>query len=142
MMEAAPEPTYDAGAGAGESERMAAHFRLRMAEASARRAEVALQREEAELRAAKANIRLSEQAQRQEIRQRGRTGRVAYIRSVVLLVALTWALAIVALSSAGSPLAGRITPQGLIRSAESLLRAAEAASGASYPKAGALRQPG
>jgi hypothetical protein len=138
LMDTAEEPAHDAPR--GESARMAAHFQLRLAEASARRAEVALQREEAELRAARANSRLSEQAQRQEIRQRGRTGTVAYIRSVVLLAALMWALAILGLSSAGSPLAARITPQGLIHSAASLLRDAEAARGASLTQPSGLRQ--
>lgn len=106
-----------------------AEFQQRLRDASIRSAEVQVEQEEEELRASRETNRLNEEAFDKQIKQGSRSSAVRFLRSVVLLMALTWMLVILALSSVGAPVAGQITPGAVIRYATKLIDGVEAAIG-------------
>ncbi len=115
-----------------ESPAVIAEFQRRLRDAATRRAEVQAALDEENLRASRVANRLSEEALGKEMKQRSRASTVRYLRSIVLLVALTWMLATLGLSTIGRPV-NQLTPGAAIRDATKLIDGVETAIGVRYP---------
>ncbi len=100
-----------------ESPAAIAGFQRRLRDAAATRAELRVALGEEDLRASRVTNRLNEEALSKEMRQRSRASTVRYLRSIVLLVALTWMLVVLSLSTIGRPVS-QLTPGAVIRDDE------------------------
>jgi hypothetical protein len=116
-----------------ESPVATAEFQRRLREIVVARAGVRLAQEEENLRASREANRLTEQALGKENGQRAHASAVRLLRSVVLLIALTWSLALLGLQSAGIPVAN-LTPAAVIRDAIELVNGVETAIGIRHPR--------
>jgi hypothetical protein len=116
-----------------ESPAANAEFQRRLREIVVARADVRLAQEEENLRASREANRLTERALGKENGQRARASAVRLLRSVVLLIALTWSLAVLGLQSVGIPVAN-LTPAAVIRDATELVKGVETAIGIRHPR--------
>jgi hypothetical protein len=115
-----------------ESPAVVAEFQRRLRDAATRRAELQVALDEEGLRASRVANRLNEEALSKETKQRSRASTVRYLRSIVLLIALIWMLAILSLSTIGRPV-NQLTPGAVIRDATKLIDGVETAIVTRHP---------
>jgi hypothetical protein len=109
-----------------ESAAEIAAFQRQLRELTIRRAEIDAAQEEEDLRASREANKITEQEREKNTRQRSRTSTVRLLREIILLIALTWTLSILALTSIGIPIT-KLTPAAVLRDATNLVRDAETA---------------
>jgi hypothetical protein len=127
-----------------ESPVVNAEFQRCLRDISIRRAETQAAQEEENLRASREANRLAEEARGKDTRQRSRTSTVRLLRSIVLLVALTWTLTILGLTSTGVPVT-KFAPTTFIRDTSNLIKSFETAIGLRHSRhlqAAATATPG
>ena len=115
-----------------ESPAVIAEFQQRLRDISIRRADTQAAQEEEDLRASREANRLMEEARGKDTRQRSRASTVRLLRSIVVLIALTWTLAVLGLTSAGITVT-QFTPANVIRDTSNLIDGFETAVGLRHP---------
>ncbi len=105
-----------------------AEFQQRLREITIRRAEAQAAQEEENLRASKEANRLIEQARDKDTRERSHRSTVHLLRSIALLIALTWTLTLLGLTSVGVRVT-KFTPAAALRDATMLIKTFETAAG-------------
>jgi hypothetical protein len=115
-----------------ESPAVIAEFQRRLRDIAVRRAELQAALGEEDLRASRVANRLNEEALGNEMKQRSRASTVRYLRSIVLLLALTWMLVVLSLSMAGRSVS-QLTPGAVIRDGTKLIEGVETASSLRHP---------
>jgi hypothetical protein len=116
-----------------ESPAVIAEFQRRLRDISIRRADTQAAQEEEDLRASREANRLAEEARGKDTRQRSRASTVRLLRSIVLLIALTWTLTVLGLTSTGITVT-KFTPANVIRDTSNLINSFETAVGLRHPR--------
>jgi len=111
-----------------ESPSEIAAFQREMRALAVRHATAVVEQEEESVRASRVANRIAENDWGKSSAQRSRRSTVRFVRSVVILVALTWALTLGALESVGVHASG-ISPGAVFHGAVNLIRDAETAVG-------------
>jgi hypothetical protein len=115
-----------------ESPAEIAAFQRRLRDITIRRAQTQAAQEEEDLRASRVANQLAEQARGKETRQRSRRSTVRLLREIVLLMALTWTIGLLILTSAGVPVT-KLTPAAVMRDTTNLIKEFEASIGVRHP---------
>lgn len=115
-----------------ESPAEIAAFQRRLRDLTIRRVETQAAQEEEDLRASREVNRLVEQARGKDTGQRSRRSTVHLLREIVLLIALTWTVGLLILTSAGVPVT-KLTPAAVTRDAINLIKGFETAIGVRHP---------
>jgi hypothetical protein len=118
-----------------ESPKAIAQFQERLREAAVRHAELEVAQRGEDLRATERANRLEAEGLSRDIKQRSRSSTVRLLRNIVVLVALTWMLTLICLSTLESSVAVRLTPGALVHRATQFIESlGETASGGGHPE--------
>jgi hypothetical protein len=109
-----------------------AAFQRRLRDIAITRAETQAAQEKEDLRASREANRLAEQARGKDTGQQSRKSTVRLLREIVLLVALTWMIGLLILTSAGVSVT-KFTPATVIRDTTNLIKGLEVAIGVRHP---------
>jgi hypothetical protein len=101
-------------------------FQQRLRDITIRRAETQAAQEEEDLRASRAANLLTERARGKDTGQRSRRSNVRLLREIVMLIALTWMIGLLILTSTGVSVT-KLTPAAVMRDTTDLIKGLEAA---------------